>query len=93
MGPCHRNPRPRKKISIMVLGAGVLRTHTSSLLLAVAQLRLVVVPDVVSGAMRPTTESLARWLHRHLEGTILLPARLVEVAVFESPDLGARYPA
>ena len=53
----------------------------------------VVVPEVASGTMQPTTESLARWLHRHLEGTILLPARLVEVAVFESPDLGARYPA
>ena len=30
----------------MVLGAGVLRAHTSSLLLAVALLRLVVVPSL-----------------------------------------------
>ena len=53
----------------------------------------VLVPEVADGSMQPTTESLARWLHRRLADTIQPPARLVEVAVFESPDLGARFPA
>ena len=53
----------------------------------------LLVPEVADGAMQPTTESLARWLHQRLEDGMRPPARLAEVAVFESPDLGARYPA
>jgi 6-pyruvoyl-tetrahydropterin synthase len=53
----------------------------------------VVVPEVAEGTLQPTTENLARLLYRRLEGAIPAPTRLVEVAVFESSDLGARYPA
>lgn len=51
------------------------------------------IPEVVDDGMQPSTESLARWLYGKLRGAIPPPARLAEVAVFESPDLGARYPA
>ena len=44
MGPCRRNPHTLTVISVNPLGAGGLRAHTSSLLLAVAGLRLLVVP-------------------------------------------------
>lgn len=53
----------------------------------------LLIPEVVDGGMQPSTESLARWLYGRLSGAIPRPGRLVEVAVFESPDLGARYPA
>lgn len=52
-----------------------------------------VVPEVAEGSMQPSTENLARWLYGRLQDTLPAPAHLVEVAVFESPDLGARYPA
>lgn len=52
-----------------------------------------VVPEVAEGSLQPSTENLARLLYRRLEGALPAPARVVEVAVFESPELGARYPA
>lgn len=51
------------------------------------------VPEVRSGEMSPSTESLARWIFQHLAPAVSPPARLERVAVFESPDLGAEYPA
>jgi 6-pyruvoyltetrahydropterin/6-carboxytetrahydropterin synthase len=51
------------------------------------------IPEVTAGTMQPSTESLARWLHRQLEGRVPAPARLTRVTVWESPDLGARFPA
>jgi 6-pyruvoyltetrahydropterin/6-carboxytetrahydropterin synthase len=52
-----------------------------------------VVPEVADGSLQPSTENLACLLYRTLEGRLPAQARVVEVAVFESPDLGARYPA
>jgi len=51
------------------------------------------VPSVADGTMTPSTENLARWLFEALEGRVVEPARVVEVRVFESPDLGSAYPA
>jgi len=51
------------------------------------------VPAVADGAMTPSTENLARWLFEALQGRVEEPARVVEVRVFESPDLGSAYPA
>ena len=51
------------------------------------------VPEVADGDMQPSTESLARWVFEHLSPAVPAPARLDAVLVFESPDLGARYPA
>lgn len=51
------------------------------------------VPPVAAGEMQPSTEALARWLYRRLEPEVARPARLAEVRVFESPDLGASHPA
>lgn len=53
----------------------------------------VLIPEVADGGMQPSTESLARWLYGRLERAIPPPAHLARVAVFESRDLGARYPA
>lgn len=41
----------------------------------------------------PTTEALARWCFESLGARVPAPARLERVAVFESEDLGAEYPA
>lgn len=51
------------------------------------------VPDVARGAMRPSTENLARWLFQTLASRVPDPARLAEVRVFESDDLGSVFPA
>ena len=51
------------------------------------------VPDVARGEMTPSTENLARWLHDRLAGALPGPARVVEVRVFESDDLGSAWPA
>jgi 6-pyruvoyltetrahydropterin/6-carboxytetrahydropterin synthase len=51
------------------------------------------VPPVADGTMTPSTENLARWLFEELHRRIDEPARVVEVRVFESPDLGGAYPA
>jgi 6-pyruvoyltetrahydropterin/6-carboxytetrahydropterin synthase len=51
------------------------------------------IPDVARGGMTPSTESLARWLHVRLAGALPGPARVVEVRVFESGDLGSAWPA
>ncbi|MBT3326847.1 MAG: 6-carboxytetrahydropterin synthase [Gemmatimonadales bacterium] len=53
----------------------------------------VLIPEVASGSLVPTTESLARWAYMHLESRISPPARLVRVALFESPTVGSQYPA
>ncbi|MFQ5535829.1 MAG: 6-pyruvoyl tetrahydropterin synthase family protein [Gemmatimonadota bacterium] len=52
----------------------------------------VLIPEVASGALQPSTEVVARWLFKELKGRIEPPAQLVEVRVFEDPDLGAVYP-
>ncbi len=52
-----------------------------------------VVPPVADGSMTPSTENLARWLFEQLVDGVREPARVVEVRVFESPDLGSVYPA
>ncbi len=51
------------------------------------------VPEAAAGELSPSTESLARWLFERLKPALDPPARLERVAVFESPDLGAEYPA
>jgi 6-pyruvoyl-tetrahydropterin synthase len=51
------------------------------------------VPEVADGRMQPSTESLAAWLHRRFAGAVEPPARLESVLVWESPELGARFPA
>ncbi len=51
------------------------------------------IPEAASGRLNPSTESLARWLFERLSASIAPPARLERVAVFESDDLGAEYPA
>jgi len=51
------------------------------------------VPSVADGTMTPSTENLARWLFKALEGRVEEAVRVVEVRVFESPDLGGAYPA
>jgi len=53
----------------------------------------VLIPEVAAGDMQPSTESLARWIYGRLEGAVPAPAVLTRVAVFESADLGAEYPA
>ena len=52
-----------------------------------------VIPEVAAGEIMPSTEALARWLFLRLEPMIPSPARLARVRLFESPDLGAAYPA
>lgn len=51
------------------------------------------VPPVASGAITPSTENLARWIFEELTTAVDSPARLVQVRVFESPELGSAYPA
>ena len=52
-----------------------------------------VVPPVASGAMTPSTENLARWLYESLAEWGSASARVVQVRVFESPELGSVFPA
>lgn len=52
-----------------------------------------VVPPVREGLVQPTTEALARWIFDSLAGRVAPPARLARVRLFESPELGAEYPA
>jgi len=51
-----------------------------------------VVPSVAAGEMTPSTENLARWIFGEIEPRVPSSARLAHVEVFESGDLGARYP-
>jgi 6-pyruvoyltetrahydropterin/6-carboxytetrahydropterin synthase len=51
------------------------------------------VPEVARGEMTPSTENLSRWLHARLAGALPSPARVVEVRVFESDELGSVWPA
>ena len=51
------------------------------------------IPEVASGAMTPSTENLARWLWARLCAALPPPARVVEVGVFESDDLGSAWRA
>jgi len=51
------------------------------------------ISEVRSGDVSPSTESLARWVFERLAPLVPPPAHLERVAVFESPDLGAEYPA
>ncbi len=48
---------------------------------------------VAEGRMQPSTEALAAWLYGELHGHVAAPARLSEVRVFESIELGACFPA
>jgi 6-pyruvoyl-tetrahydropterin synthase len=50
------------------------------------------IPEVACGDMTPSTENLARWLHARLAGALAAPARVVEVRVFESDELGSAWP-
>ena len=52
-----------------------------------------IVPDVANGALQPSTEGLARWLHGVLDGRIEGPARLSRVRLDEDGDLGSSFPA
>lgn len=51
------------------------------------------VPEVRSCTMQPSTEALARWLYGRVSPEVPAPSRLVRVEVWESPELGACYPA
>lgn len=51
------------------------------------------VPEVRSGTMQPSTEALAGWLYGRVAPEVPAPSRLVRVQVWESPELGAGYPA
>ena len=51
------------------------------------------IPEVREGRMQPSTEALARWIHDRVGLEIAPPARIGRVHVWESPDLGAFYPA
>ncbi len=51
------------------------------------------IADVKDGRMQPSTESLARWIHDRVGPEISPPARVGRVHVWESPSLGAYYPA
>lgn len=53
----------------------------------------VLVPPVAAGEATPSTENLARWLFEEVRGRVPAPARLVQVRVFESAELGSAYPA
>jgi len=53
----------------------------------------VLIPEVTRGEITPSTENLARWLHARLAGGLPGPARVVEVRVFESDELGSAWPA
>lgn len=47
------------------------------------------IPEIRSGAMQPSTESLALWIGGRLASQIEKPASLVSVRVWESGTLGA----
>jgi len=51
----------------------------------------VEIPEVASGKLQPSTENLARWIFTHLSPLLGAGTRLLEVRVFESPDLGSSY--
>lgn len=51
------------------------------------------VPEVARGEMTPSTENLARWVHDRISGSIPWPARVLQVRIFESDDLGSAWPA
>jgi 6-pyruvoyltetrahydropterin/6-carboxytetrahydropterin synthase len=53
----------------------------------------VLIPEVASGAIMPSTESLARWVYEQLVDRMGGPSRLERVTLFESPEVGAEYPA
>lgn len=53
----------------------------------------LLVPPVRDGVMTPSTENLARWIFGALTEGVAAPARLAQVRVFESADLGSAYPA
>jgi 6-pyruvoyltetrahydropterin/6-carboxytetrahydropterin synthase len=50
------------------------------------------VPPVADGTLTPSTENLARWVFREVERHLTGAVRVVEVRLFESPDLGGVYP-
>jgi 6-pyruvoyltetrahydropterin/6-carboxytetrahydropterin synthase len=52
----------------------------------------VEIPEVSSGEIQPSTENLACWIFTRLSSLLPTGSRLVEVRVFEGPDLGASYP-
>ncbi len=52
----------------------------------------VEIPEVSSGELQPSTENLARWIFTRLSLLLEAGTSLLEVRVFESPDLGASYP-
>lgn len=51
------------------------------------------IPEVAAGRVMPSTEVLAEWIYERLAPRMLGGARLAEVRVFESDELGAAYPA
>jgi 6-pyruvoyltetrahydropterin/6-carboxytetrahydropterin synthase len=51
----------------------------------------VEMPEVASGELQPSTENVARWIYRHASPLLGSGIRLLEVRVFESPDLGSSY--
>lgn len=51
------------------------------------------IPETARGEMTPSTENLARWLHRRLADALPAPSRLLEVRVHESDALGSAFPA
>jgi 6-pyruvoyltetrahydropterin/6-carboxytetrahydropterin synthase len=50
------------------------------------------IPEVASGELQPSTENLARWIFTRLSPLPGAGISLLEVRVFESPELGAAYP-
>lgn len=50
------------------------------------------IPEVARGEMTPSTENLARWLHTRLATALPSPARVAQVRVFESDELGSAWP-
>ena len=53
----------------------------------------VLIPEVASGSLRPSTETLARWIFLRLRDSLRDLVTLVQVEVHESDTLGAVYPA
>lgn len=53
----------------------------------------VLIPEVAAGALRPSTENLARWIFLRLQESLRGQVALVQVDVHESDTLGAVYPA
>ena len=51
------------------------------------------IDDVRGGAMQPSTESIAGWIHERLCGQVPAPARLDRVRLWESEHLGSAFPA